>query len=347
MRSFAIDQNGDSMLEKILEKLASNRLTVVLLLLIAALAIIGTVIEQNQDPVKYIQIYGEPVFRLLNNLGFFDMYHSWWFVLLLTLLGINIAACTLERWPQRIAVVIVHLSLFLIFAGGIVGSLYGFRTQINIPVGQASNFAHEFPSMKKIFLPFTIRADDFQVSFYKGTQRPQEFKSQLTILEGEKEIKSQEIRVNHPLIHRGIRIFQANYGPVDDPLIEMRLKDRRTNKIVKTYTITGHDEIKVGRETYRITGYAQDMQGFGPAVQLMRMEKGGQPQYIPIFKNYPGFGVQKGDRYQIELVNIEEKYFTGLQIVKDPGVNLVWAGCVFLILGTLYAFLTPKENQSV
>jgi cytochrome c biogenesis protein len=80
----------------------SVKLTVFLLLSLAATSIIGTVIPQNGRPADYFQTYGESLYRLMAAINsvfsIFDMYHSWWFQLLLVLLTVNIIICSVERF---------------------------------------------------------------------------------------------------------------------------------------------------------------------------------------------------------------------------------------------------------
>jgi cytochrome c biogenesis protein len=78
---------------------ASVRLTVTVLLTLAATSVIGTVVPQNQNMGAYLHTYGQNLYRLFSVLDMFDMYHSWWFQLLLTLLTINIIVCSLDRIP--------------------------------------------------------------------------------------------------------------------------------------------------------------------------------------------------------------------------------------------------------
>jgi cytochrome c biogenesis protein len=75
----------------------SVKLTIVLLLSLAATSIIGTVIPQNENPEVYLQAYGAFRYQLLSILGVFDMYHSWWFQGLLLLLTIHIVICSIDR----------------------------------------------------------------------------------------------------------------------------------------------------------------------------------------------------------------------------------------------------------
>lgn len=86
---------------KIWDFFSSVKLTIVLLLSLAATSIVGTLIPQNQDPTAYFQAFGAYLFRLFNILDLFDMYHSWWFQLLLLLLTINIIVCSIDRMSSN------------------------------------------------------------------------------------------------------------------------------------------------------------------------------------------------------------------------------------------------------
>ena len=83
---------------KIWDFLTSLKLVVILLLTLSALSIAGTVIEQNKPLHEYYRLYQPGTVALLSKLGLFDMYHSWWFVACLSLLALNITACTMDRY---------------------------------------------------------------------------------------------------------------------------------------------------------------------------------------------------------------------------------------------------------
>jgi len=78
---------------------ASIKLTVVVLILIAATSVLGTLIPQNAVPVDYVRAYGEFAYRMLHVFDLFNMYHSWWFQTLIGILTVNIIICTTRRWP--------------------------------------------------------------------------------------------------------------------------------------------------------------------------------------------------------------------------------------------------------
>jgi cytochrome c biogenesis protein len=90
---------NNSLVDTLWDLFASVKLTVVVLILLAATSVVGTLIPQNANPSAYIQTYGEFAYRLLQVLDVFDMYHSWWFQTLIVILSINISVCTIKRWP--------------------------------------------------------------------------------------------------------------------------------------------------------------------------------------------------------------------------------------------------------
>lgn len=85
--------------DKIWKFFSSVKLAVVLLIILAVVSVIGTVIQQNQSPEEYLREYSMATVQLFEALGFFDLYHTWWFVLLLLLFTANLTICTLERLP--------------------------------------------------------------------------------------------------------------------------------------------------------------------------------------------------------------------------------------------------------
>lgn len=103
-----MEKEKRTFLDKVWDLLASIQFAIVIFSLISLTAIIGTVLEQRAEPAKNIQIltriFGESLaptmYRIFDELGFMDMYHSWWFVALLVLLSANIIICSIDRLPK-------------------------------------------------------------------------------------------------------------------------------------------------------------------------------------------------------------------------------------------------------
>jgi cytochrome c biogenesis protein len=90
--------DGTDWMAKIWDFLTSLKLIVILLLILSALSIAGTIIEQNKPLQEYYRYYQPGTVALFSKLGLFDMYHTWWFVACLSLLALNITACTMDRY---------------------------------------------------------------------------------------------------------------------------------------------------------------------------------------------------------------------------------------------------------
>ena len=78
---------------------ASVKLALFTLFLLAITSIIGTVIPQKESFAWYAQNYSETTAKIFQVLSIPDMYNSWWFLGLLTLLSTNLIVCSFDRFP--------------------------------------------------------------------------------------------------------------------------------------------------------------------------------------------------------------------------------------------------------
>lgn len=86
--------------------------------------------------------------------------------------------------------------------------LTGYSKNINL---NGMNISVGFGS-KIIYLPFSIRCDDFIMDRYPGSTNPSSYESELTIIDAGKE-EPHHIYMNNVLDYRGYRFFQASYFP--------------------------------------------------------------------------------------------------------------------------------------
>ena len=77
---------------------SSMKTAIVLLLALAVVSVVGTLIQQNAPPEEYIKGYGANMYALFKNLGLTDVYHCSWYRFLLTLVGINLFVCSINRF---------------------------------------------------------------------------------------------------------------------------------------------------------------------------------------------------------------------------------------------------------
>ena len=113
-----------------------------------------------------------------------------------------------------------HWSFFLLLLGAVVGKGFGFTGQATIVEGDTfteSPASYDTPPVHGRFFSermhrgFQVRLRDFDVS-YRETGLPREFVSRVDVLEDGRLVRREEIRVNHPLHHRGVKLFQQGYG---------------------------------------------------------------------------------------------------------------------------------------
>ncbi len=99
--------------------------TVLLVLLVIAMAC-ATVFESMHGPQRALVSF----------------YRSWWFLGLVALLGVNIAAATVLRYPfsrRHIGFVLTHSGILIILAGAIVTQLFGVEGRIGLAQGESTS----------------------------------------------------------------------------------------------------------------------------------------------------------------------------------------------------------------
>lgn len=82
--------------------LTSIRLTLFLLLVLGLVAVVGTILPQDQPLPQYLRHYGDTLGSLLYGGGLTRIYYSPWFLAPVSLLAANILACLVHGLPQAL-----------------------------------------------------------------------------------------------------------------------------------------------------------------------------------------------------------------------------------------------------
>ena len=254
------------------------------------------------------------------------------------------------RWT-RIGVYVVHSSILLLLIGALIGSLFGFKANLQLDEGQTSDTAFIVKKRLPIKLDFSIRCNDFDVKFY-DTGAPEDFKSNLTIIDKGKELFSRDIRVNHPLRYNGINIFQSSYGTAkpDSVVIDMiHLPDKQvTSKTVKV-----GEEIQLPNDQgmFKLEGFLPhfDFKGhnLGEAFIASITPKDGKKFQIGLPIKFPTFDRMRKGAIAVVVKDFEQKHYTGLQITKDPGIWYVYSGFILLIIGCWITFFMSHQSYFI
>ncbi|MEJ2158769.1 MAG: cytochrome c biogenesis protein ResB [Desulfobacteraceae bacterium] len=266
------------------------------------------------------------------------------------------------RWT-RLGVYGVHFSIVVLLIGALVGSMTGFEGYVNIPEGEATDTIHLRFSGLPFKLPFAIRCEDFDVQFYK-TGAPREFRSKLVLLEGGQPVLNKDVIVNDPIRYKGINIFQSSYGKLDgdNPAaappkeFELTFKSAASGMIYSIKAgLNQTIEVPEGLGTFVVDGFkpAAQFQGMaiGPALTGTLTPPQGKPQSVVLPLKFPKFDAMRRGTVIIAVVHAENpqhsRYYTGLQVTRDPGVGLVYFGFVLMILGCMVTFFMAHQQVVV
>ncbi len=246
---------------------------------------------------------------------------------------------------SRFGVYVTHSSILIIFLGAMIGNIWGYKAYVNIVEGKSVNQVWPRAGKEPIPLGFELRCDDFDVAFYEGGSRPKEFTSDLVVLENGVEVLKKRIEVNDPLSYKGLTFYQSSYGPAGDPIYRFQVKIRESGVTVPVSGQQGRRLPLPDGSSLVPMGFAPNYQNFGPAAQVNIVQadrKQGTP--FVVFKNFPQLDEKRGGDYIVTLLDADQSYYTGLQVAKDPGVWVVWIGCLLMVLGSMGAFFLSHRR---
>jgi len=264
-------------------KLRTMRAAIILLLLLAAGAAVGSFLPQRpiQPTVVGEWIRANPNWApIVERLGLFDVYGSWWFMGIYVLILVSLVGCLVPRFKAFWRVVrahprttaslsahawyrtgtvaldpeaalsgaervlrerrfrlarangtlaaekghlreggslIFHSAFLVLLIGMSVGKLFGHTGQVAVVEGERfrdTRIEYDSISEGRFFRGhrgFTLALDDFDVAWYpNGTAR--DFVSRVRLSDGDRPVRTEEIRVNEPLSYGGVNVYQLSWG---------------------------------------------------------------------------------------------------------------------------------------
>ena len=243
---------------------------------------------------------------------------------------------------SRFGVYVTHLSILIIFVGALMGSFWGYKGYVSIPEGGETDRVFRRDKQAEAPLGFSVRCEAFSVSYYEGTRRPREFKSILTVSEnGQVVIKDRKVIVNEPLTYKGIVFYQSSYNPIGDPSFGLQVKERATGRTIDLNVPFNATRPLPGGGSVRVENYGEN----GMIVRLGVTGTDGQRRVVDVYDPSSNISDERrGGEYIFALTGFHQRYATGLQVAKDPGVEVVWLGCFFMVIGTMVAFFMSHRR---
>jgi cytochrome c biogenesis protein len=418
--------NSRFSLKKLWQTLSSIKTGVILLIITVIVSAAGTLILQRPmtDPDDMQRAYSPHMLRILDGLGLTDVFHAWWFLLLLALVSLSIIAASVQRFPnawrfysrpykstdqtfrkmlpvqaripitnedegiatvdrafrkagfkpQRVigpgetalfgerhrishmAVYIVHASLLLIFLGGIVDGLFGWRGYVALSKGEQANQV-EVRDHGNRLLSFAVRCDSAgQENYADGS--PKKWWSNLVVVENGRPVLRKQIVVNDPLVYRGVRFYQASYGhtaKVDALVLDATPLSGKAS--AQEITLGADNTVSLDADTtVRMAEFipdyaARDGQVYtrsnqlgDPAARLeIESKKSGRKfdYWLPAIQGVEHNALAP---YKFEAKDLQMAYFTGLQVSHEPGQWAVWAGVVLMGFGLVFVFYVVHQR---
>lgn len=278
-----------------------------------------------------------------------------------------------EKWRwTRLGVYIVHSSILFLIAGAMIGSMFGFEGYVNIPEGERVDHVQLRNSNQVQHLGFEVECNDFNLSTY-ANGAPKEYRSSLTIWENGKAIIKKDIIVNDPLRYKGISLFQSSYGEITPERAETHTfssEDIQLTFFVSTSGMAYTQKAEIGKPLEIPEGMGQFVvmevkeaasfmgQNIGDALIGILTPVGGEPVQVTLPIHFPNFDKMRRGNVVISVVHqdakqaVKEKteklkYYTGLQVVSDPGVWVVYTGFIVMIVGIIITFFMSHQRLCV
>jgi cytochrome c biogenesis protein len=228
----------------------------------------------------------------------------------------------------RYGVYMVHLSIILILLGGLIGILFGYRGPLVLIKGDIKDsIVVRGREGRKQPLGFALKLDDFKVSFYPSGE-PENYVSDVEVLENGKSLFRKSIRVNHPLSYKGVNVYQASYG--SNPVFVLNVGGERVE--LGQGGVYQKDKLHL-----MAVRYEKSVHNFGPGV-LIAYVQDNQPQTTWFLKDVPRLREKSILGTAVRLEDIKEEFYTGLEVSRDPGVWVVWFGFALILFGLYVNF---------
>ncbi|HZR00226.1 MAG TPA: cytochrome c biogenesis protein ResB [Chloroflexota bacterium] len=242
----------------------------------------------------------------------------------------------------RLATFVSHLGLILMLGGGATTMLFGERNDgFVIPVGSTRALG--------LGTPYTVHLDAFTDEYYlQGGAK--DYRSEVVVSEGDREIERATIRVNEPLVVGPVKIHQAYFGQA--VVVEVK-KNGQT--IYQDSVPLAYQAMQYG---FRPVGFFR-LPTEGLNVDLVAAEDAADPAvragqvaifgYTPGDDSNPVFGGVLTQRQpahwkDLEFTFVRETQFSGFQAVRDPGAPIFFIAAGLILVGVLGVFYFPHRR---
>lgn len=336
----------------ILSSLASLKCGLILLGVIIVFSVLGTLIPQDLAPQEYIEKYGESLYPLLTRFHLTSLYHCWWFTLLLTLLGVNLLICTVQRIPfKKKSLLSLHASIIIILLGSVVTARFKEKGFMGIREEETRDFFISGLNSKK--LGFTVRLLDFDIEYYK----PQTHRL-IVYVTGSKDVQQCTLQENEScnVTGSGYEIILKEYIPdffIEEDVPRNKSDQPRNPAVLVEIAYAGKKEERrvCAKFSHSMSTTFSDLKivyEWGAPIKefksSMEIVDGAHTQRALLRVNHPL--TYKGFTFYQVNYDPDDLTWSGISVKKDPGVKIIFGGFVLLNLSILVHYYQKIKLRS-
>jgi cytochrome c biogenesis protein len=255
--------------------------------------------------------------------------------------GKNVYIAADKNRYYRLGTYFSHLSLILFVLAFIAGSYFGFRNSgFSVPVGGIREVGHD----TGLSLQLTSFVDE-----YYDNGMPKDYRSEVVLYENGQPVKQSLIRVNHPLAYKGVRFYQAYFGPA----VEMLVSGEDGQVIFDGNVPLDSSFDSQGYQYYEGDF---DLPEAGLSVRLISSFYAGDPM-IPAGQLAVDVR-QDNEQIDLKLIELgtpqevggleftflEESKYSGFQVSRDPTNMLIWTASILFVVGICAVLYFPYRQ---
>jgi cytochrome c biogenesis protein len=238
--------------------------------------------------------------------------------------------------------IVAHLSFVVVLVGAALTATGGFRDEgFAVPVGEKTKVGHG--------TDLTVRATSFSDTYYLSGE-PRDYASKLVLYRDGTPVKSQEVRVNHPMRYDGVSFYQSFFGP--SVLVRAQDGDGRVlfdrgvpllyGSKDETHVIGRFSLPEKGLTVFAVAPQSGELdRRIGPGQTQLEVYRSGNETPVGVRVLSQG---RPAAIAGIDFTFVRERQYTGLIVARDPGWNLVWIGSTLLVIGICMVFLFPHRR---
>jgi cytochrome c biogenesis protein len=293
---------------------------------------------------------------------------------------------------SRLAAYGIHLSLLVIFAGGLIGLQFGYRGRITLDEGEIGSKVIVFDTTRSVTaaateprfterdMPFALRLDKAEIVFNDpkeasllrrdDIQNPGAVKNwycTVSIFENGSPRGTHVVAVNQPLSYRGYRFFQSGFDFAEgfkEYSLLVRSKDPAGVSHGTSYKLHSGESFDL-KESVNLKEadvvVTPVRAGIMPQADIpfvvvsVQGNDGKPPVQVPVFDESTTRQMKEGTdekKFQeglpagveMYLSSVVPRFQSTFQVSRDPGVDIVWAGCILLMGGLMVAFYFSHQR---